>query len=71
MALRQNEVLAFLDDLTTPFGNNQAERDLRGFKVQQNVSGCFCSDAGADAFACLHLMCYNSAQEKTGKLKTP
>ena len=33
--LGQEHVLAFLDDLTIPFDNNQAERDLRGLKVQQ------------------------------------
>jgi hypothetical protein len=48
--LGQDQVLAFLDDLTIPLDNNQAERDRRMLKVQQKILGSFRSVAGADAF---------------------
>jgi transposase len=47
----QKAVFCFLEDLRVDFDNNLAERDLRMIKVQQKVSGCFRSLAGAQAFS--------------------
>jgi transposase len=69
LTLHQDAVLAFLDDLTIPFDNNQAERDLRGLKMQQKVSGCFRSDPGAAAFA--RLRGYLSTLRKQGRALLP
>ena len=63
--LGQDQVLAFLSDLTIPFDNNQAERDLRTLKLHQKVSGCFRSDPGADAFA--RLRSYLATLRKQGQ----
>ena len=63
--VRQEEALAFLDGLTIPFDNTQAERDLRTLKMQQKVSGCFHSDPGADAF--VRLRGYLATLRKQGQ----
>jgi transposase len=42
---RKNDVLRFAHDLHVPPTSNQAERDLRPAKLQQNISGRLTSEA--------------------------
>ena len=42
--------LRFLSDLSVPFTNNQAERDLRMLKVKGKISGGFRTTEGADQY---------------------
>jgi transposase len=60
----RDEVLRSLDDTRVPFDNNQSERDLRMVKLQQKISGCWRTLAGAEAF--LTVRSYVSTARKHG-----
>lgn len=44
----RDKVLCFLNQNVVPFGNNQAERDIRVVYVKRKISGSFCSDRRTD-----------------------
>jgi len=50
LARDQTDVLRFAHDFRVPFGNNQAEQDIRMVKLQQKISSCWRTADGADRF---------------------
>jgi transposase len=53
MKQRLGDYLRFARDLSVPFDNNQAERDIRMAKLRQKVSGSLRSTTGADRFCAI------------------
>jgi transposase len=61
----REDVLRFAHDFRVPFTNNRAEQDIRMVKLQQKISGCFRTRAGARSF--LLLRSYTSTARKQGQ----
>jgi transposase len=59
-----NSCRRFLNELSIPFTNNEAERDLRMLKVKGKISGCFRTTEGADKHARLRSYAITCRKQK-------
>jgi transposase len=67
---RREDVLRFLEDLSVPFTNNQAEGDVRMMKVKQKISGGFRSQDGAEDFATIRSVISTARKQGWNILQT-
>jgi len=62
LSVYKESICLFIKDITVPFDNNQAERDIRMIKTKTKVSGCFRSIEGAKDY--LTIMSYVGTAKK-------